>query len=284
MIKNLFIGLLKFLGVLVGLAVATAIGKAVGVAAALTVLIYAGIAVFRGLPGVGRGLAWPIGFAAIIALTSTMVQTGDRLAGLKDSAAPLTVEDKCQDAVASSTETDRIPGMKVSFDIVLQERVDEKCLKHIVAGMYDGLKSDYSKVFLGFHIKGKSKDHGYWATGHNGNPKIIGMKKGEYEKFSRQAMRKPAKGEQVIGGPWFWERGIGSANHVLIRKNGQLYMNTVYRDGSKADEPLEVRTVRGQQRYYIKGNDFGEYFVVRGPELDIADQSGILGTAHNKGG
>jgi hypothetical protein len=87
MIKKTSIALLKLVGIFVGLAVACAVSTEFGMALAVLVLGYSVVAAFRALPGLGRGLAWPMGLIAAIALTAGAAQVDNereaRLAELR---------------------------------------------------------------------------------------------------------------------------------------------------------------------------------------------------------
>ena len=85
--KKLLLSLLKVVVVFVGLAVVTAAETTVGVYLSTALLIYSGVAMFRALPGVGRGLAVPMALIAIVYVlvgaTALNDQREARLAELK---------------------------------------------------------------------------------------------------------------------------------------------------------------------------------------------------------
>ncbi len=176
-------------------------------------------------------------------------------------------------------EDSRTGSTKRSVEVVLDEKVGEDELRQIASRIKSDDGRNYERTFIGYHVKQKV-DSGYWATTHY-NPdlevKILGLSEADEESLKRS---EPAPAGRQILGTWL-DEGVGSKVILYKDKVGKLFIENSFPDGSTwAREMAESQGQRGKRLEDIRGNDFGEYYVVNSAnQLEYWSKDGNYYTA-----
>ena len=89
----------------------------------------------------------------------------------------------------------------------------------------------------------------------------------------------PIDRSKDIIGTWYDERPYVGAQLLLYRKNGNLYIDTSYDDGSSATTKLLEKSIGSANRLEnVEGSSFGEYWMLDGKRLQIFDSEGLITT------
>jgi len=94
------------------------------------------------------------------------------------------------------------------------------------------------------------------------------------EKKAKQEAAEERKLGKIVGK---WNINMPKGVYTIRNKNGAIKLYTVYSDGSSDIKDLIEKTKNGQKRLYVKGNDFGEYFIVeKDGKLGMYDNDGLI--------
>ena len=124
-------------------------------------------------------------------------------------------------------------------------------------------------VFIFYFLPDQSLNSNAWAYTHYTpklDAKIVGMTQSQ-----KKTMKDP---EGVILGKWI-DNGAYGARYVLTKQNGTLKMVCTYPDGSSSTDILIEKAAAPNKKYAIKGNRFGEYYVIKSKTLGVYDETGV---------
>ena len=210
---------------------------------------------------------------ALLAL-SLVVCTDDSQAQSRSKAAVL------KDITYQIIDTNVIPGIKRSLDIRLNRKVSEDVLKSIALKLKNSDPKSYDRTFIGYYLPDMKINSGYWATTHfnpNLDVRILGLTVEQEEALNRQ----PVDSSREIIGSWLDERPFGGSRITIFRKDGKLFLENKYKDGSAGTAELsETRSQDGRRFDYKPDRGNGEYYLInRKGELQQLDQDGHFMTA-----
>ncbi|MCB7130413.1 MAG: hypothetical protein J3T61_12850, partial [Candidatus Brocadiales bacterium] len=173
-----------------------------------------------------------------------------------------------------------VPGIKRSLDIQLNRKVSEDVLKSIAMKLKNSDPKSYERTFIGYYLPGMKVNSGSWATTHfnpNLEVRILGLTVEQEEALNQQ----PADPSREIIGNWLDERPSAGIRITIFRKNGKLFMENKYRDGSAGIAELsETRSQDGRRFDYKPDRGNSEYYLINSKgELQQLDQDGPFMTA-----
>ena len=173
-----------------------------------------------------------------------------------------------------------VPGIKRSLDIRLNRRVSQSVLKSIAMKLKNSDPKPYVRTFIGYYLPDMKLNSVYWATTHfdpNLEVRILGLT-AEHEKA---LLQQPADPSREIIGIWLDERPFFGSRVTIFRKNGKLFMENKYGDGSAGTAELsETRSQRGRRFDYKPDRGNGEYYLINDKgELEELDRDGVFTTA-----
>lgn len=173
-----------------------------------------------------------------------------------------------------------VPGIKRSLTIRLNRKVSEGVLKSIAMKLKNSDPKTYERTFIGYYLPDMKVNAGCWATTHF-NPKlevrILGLT-AKQEEALRQQTADPSR--EIIG-VWLDERPFGGGRITIFRKDGGLFMENTFKDGSAGTVQLvETRSQSGRRFDYKPDRQNGEYYLINTKgELQELDQDGPFMTA-----
>lgn len=179
-------------------------------------------------------------------------------------------------------EDTHLKEIKRSVVVILEEKLSNDELKQLAKKIKKNDPSNYQRTFIVYHLKGEGKNGGAWATTHfNPNLEVIvhGLSKEEEAILAKPAA---SKIDRKILGVWLNDRpGIGSKMTIFYSKEGKLYLETSYPDGSSGkNEMIELESDKGKRIESKGGNDFGEYFIInKENRLEFWSENGNYYTA-----
>ncbi len=174
-----------------------------------------------------------------------------------------------------------VPGVKRSLDIRLNRRVSRDVLEAVAMKLKDSDPQSYERTFIGYYLPTMKVDSGYWATTHF-NPhlevRILGS---TVEQEQALISHQPAAPSREIIGSWIDERPYGGGRITIFRKDGRLFKENKYKDGSVGtDELSETRSPDGRRFDYEPDRGHGDYYLINSKgELQALDQDGLIMTA-----
>jgi len=177
-------------------------------------------------------------------------------------------------------KVDRLPGIKVSLDVRLSERVTRERLIEIAKEIRSQPNNQEPRTFICYYLPGMQIGHGAWATSHFDpelNIGIFGTTKEEQERLSQEASLPVA--ENVIGRWMDNETGFPGVIS-LLKEDGKLFLTQTFKDGSKGKYEMVVYSVVGQTRYRWKDRPTSDYLVITATgDLAHGDDEGIWATS-----
>jgi hypothetical protein len=181
-------------------------------------------------------------------------------------------------------EENRIPGIKLSLRVLLEEKASEDQLRSIAQEIRSGYPADFQRVFMVYYLPGMSTDGTAWATTHF-DPDLQVAIIGPTAQQQRQLESIPLKtGDQLLGS-WFDQSGIVGGTVRLIRHDGRLDLERHFMDGSSLTEHVRESNSSGARRLdTVEHNRFGEYYVIaRDGSLEMYDTTGLIKTLSARG-
>lgn len=172
-----------------------------------------------------------------------------------------------------------VPDTKRSLDIRLNRRVSEEILQLLGNKLKNSDSRNHKRMFILYYLPDMNVDAGAWAKTHY-NPdlevEILGSTV-EEAKALRQSSNDSSR--EVIG-RWLDEDAFTESRLVLLRKDGNLYMEQTYGDGSsRVMEVVEKQSLRGR-RIERKNEDTVDYWLIdENGNLQIRDDKGLIRTA-----
>lgn len=168
---------------------------------------------------------------------------------------------------------------KRSVDVRLAGKVSEDILRLIARKIKTQDTIKYDRIFIAYYLPNMEVGSGAWATTHY-NPKlevkVLGLSKAEEEKRNSE----PKDLSRDVIGVWYDERPYIGAKITLYKKTGKLFIETIYKDGSKSKKRLIEKLFNSNRRFdtVIKSN-FGEYWILdTDGKLKIYDNDGYIFT------
>ena len=185
------------------------------------------------------------------------------------------------DVTYTILQEETIPNAKRSVDIRLNRRVSVDILRAIAHMIRANDNSRYQRTFILYYLPEMEVGAGAWASSHF-NPElqieIYGATPEEHAALVEPSA--PASARQIIG-VWLDERPYVSRRLALYRRNGNVFMESTYTDGSVGtDEMSERNTSRGLRFDAKQASPSGDHYVLnRSGDLEIRDSDGLIATA-----
>lgn len=172
--------------------------------------------------------------------------------------------------------------IKRSVVVILEAKISKVSLKKLAQKIKNGESTNYQRTFIVYFLKGKDRDNGYWATTHfnpNLEVKVLGLSQKEEASLVKPVASTP---DRKVLGAWLDDRsGIGAKMIIYYSKDGNVYLESSYSDGSSGTkEMIELTNEDGKRIEDKEGNDFGEYFIVnKVNQLEFWSKNGNYYTA-----
>ncbi len=174
---------------------------------------------------------------------------------------------------------DVIPNIKRSVDVRLNKRVPEDVLIQIAHSIRGGEPDTFERTFIGYYLPYHKPNDVYWAT-TNFTPdlevRIIGMKADNAKKL----VEDPSDAERSEIGRWLDESSFHK-RVTIFRKNGKLYMEDTYEDGSGNVQEIRSSNVPLGTRFdKLTKSPAGDHWIFdTSGNLQIHDNEGWIYTA-----
>ena len=172
--------------------------------------------------------------------------------------------------------------IKRSVVVILEAKISKENLQQLANKIKNSDSSNYQRTFVGYYLKGKDRDNGYWATTHfnpNLEVRVLGLSKEEEASLAKSVASSP---DRKVLGVWLDDRpGVGAKMTIYYSKKGNMYLESSYSDGSSGTkEMIDFAIDNGKRIEDKEGNDFGEYFIVnKENQLEFWSKNGNYYTA-----
>lgn len=173
-----------------------------------------------------------------------------------------------------------VPGIKRSLDIRLNNKVSEKVLRSIAMKLRNADSNSYERTFIGYYLPGMEVNAGSWATTHF-NPdlevRILGLTVEQEQALTQE----PEDASREIIGSWLDESPFAGNRITIFRKDGKLFMENTYKDGSSGTKELVARKSPLGQRFDKVGDSTagGFWILDSNGDLQLRDNEGWIATA-----
>jgi hypothetical protein len=171
----------------------------------------------------------------------------------------------------------------------LYVRLNKKVSEDVLLALAIKLKSQdsrrYDRTFIAYYLPDMEIGAGAWATTHC-NPdltvRVLGLTT-KPEKYLKQ--HQPDDPSRDVIGRWLDETPLVGGRITIFRKNGKVFMESTYHDGSSGKkEMVEQLSDRGKKFVNEKGSSFGKFYLIDTQgHLQIWDQAGLISTAKKIG-
>ncbi len=168
---------------------------------------------------------------------------------------------------------------KRALDIRIQNRITDQQLRELALKIKETLSLEEkkaAKIFIAYWLPGMILNAGSWARTDftpSLEVQIFGITKEQEKVFKPQ----PADYEGKVIGQWLHNQL--QMKCVFLEKKDGLFMQSTYSDGSKGENKLIKKKVKGGIRYYEKDNDSGEYYMINSNgNLEAYDTDGFIET------
>jgi hypothetical protein len=184
------------------------------------------------------------------------------------------------DVTYTVINTEVIPGIKRSLDVRLSRKVEEDVLRSVALNLKRDDPKRYERTFIVYYLPDMEVGAGGWATTHF-NPelevKILGLTAKQEESL---ATKVEDVAREVVGS-WLDQSPMVGGRISIYRKEGMLYMERTFKDGSSSNKELAEKPSSGGKRFEEKGGSrFGEHYIIdEQGNLQIRDQEGLIATA-----
>ena len=174
---------------------------------------------------------------------------------------------------------DKFQDYRRSLDIRLSKRVSKEELEKIAYELKRQDSTNYERTFIVYYLPGMKVNAGGWATSHF-NPdleiRILGTTI-EEEKRLKESASNQVDGKVL--GRWR-DNSVFPCITTLLEKDGKVFMNRVYKDGSKGEYEMVTRKVRNKIQYKEKNSKTSDYLVIKSNgDLAHGDREGIWHTS-----
>ncbi len=171
---------------------------------------------------------------------------------------------------------------KRTVEIRISDRISKDELKELAYKIKSMDRIKYERTFIIYYLPDMEVGHGAWATSHYDpelKVQILGTTNEQIKKMSDSTQEKNV--DRNIIGSWFYEAPYISQTITLFRKENNVFMEVIYKDGSSSIDKLnETKTSKGMryQEYTSAGET--DYFIInQNGDLGIWDSYGLIGTA-----
>ena len=161
---------------------------------------------------------------------------------------------------------------KTSINIRLNKKVDEATLK-MIAEELKSKREEFEKLWISYYLPEMKVGSGAWATSHY-TPTLTIQILGSTEKEDEvTAQTDDINGE--VTGKWRSENSLMGAALIMYKeKDGKIYMQTTFKDGSQTTEELKETKLQGLKRFDYE-NSRGEYYLIeKNRNLGMYDSDG----------
>ena len=148
---------------------------------------------------------------------------------------------------------------KNQLTIEINKKLNLQQLATLAEQIYDS-KPRQRRFYIFYLVPGMRIGAGAWAISHFDPELKIEILGSTMDQDSERDSLVIATGGELVG-KWHEEQ-YTAANYVIFKKNGRVFLKTVFGKGSINDDELISKKVRNGIRYDYKENPHGEYFVV----------------------
>ncbi len=174
--------------------------------------------------------------------------------------------------------------IKRSVVVILEKKISKDNLHNLAYKIKNSDPANYQRTFIGYYLKGKDKNNGYWAT-TNFNPnlevRMLGLSIEDEAVLTKPVV---STANKDVLGVWLDDHpGVGAKMTIYHSKDGKLYLERSYSDGSSGRKEMINFAIENGKRIEDKeGNDFGEYFIInKANQLEFWSKNGNYYTAKN---
>lgn len=184
------------------------------------------------------------------------------------------------DVTYTVINTDVIPGIKRSLDVRLSRKVEEDALRSIARNLKKDDPKRYERTFIVYYLPDMELDAGGWATTHF-NPELEVNILGLTTKQEEALATKAEDASRKVVGRWLDQSPMVGGKISIYRKDGKLYMERTFKDGSGSNKEMVEKSSSNGKRFEEKsGASFGEHYIIdQKGDLQIRDQEGLIVTA-----
>lgn len=219
-----------------------------------------------------------LGFVACERVESDLVATTKPSAEVTAEAIPPIIP---EDISYSIIDADIVPNIKRSINVRLNRKATEDVLRLIAIDLKSNDSQQYERTFMVYYLPGMEVGSGGWATTHfnpNLEVRIIGVSlKGEKKLVIESAL---SDGEVI--GNWLSEMAFAGGRITIYRKDGKLYMEHKFEDGSSLKREMREKSTPSGQRFdMMTGSSSGDHYVIdQQGNLQIRDSEGLISIAN----
>jgi hypothetical protein len=173
-----------------------------------------------------------------------------------------------------------VPGIKRSLDIRLNKKVSEEVLRSIALNLRNADSNSYERTFVGYYLPGMEANAGYWATTHF-NPELEVRILGLTVQQEEILIEEPKDASRQVIGIWLDESPFVGSRITIFRKDGKLFIENVYKDGSSGTKELVAKqSPMGQRFERVSGSTAGDHWIIdNNGNLQNRDNEGWISTA-----
>ena len=162
-----------------------------------------------------------------------------------------------------------------SLDVRLSRKVSIEVLEAVARRLRDHAPRRFARTFIVYYLPGMEVDAGGWATSHftpELKVQILGSPLGGGSLLDR--MRRE-HGEGLVG---VWENNQPgfAGTFVLFATESGFGLERIFPDGSVGRKELVERSSSVGRRFEDPENRFGEFYLLRGGNLELHDTEGIV--------
>jgi len=119
-------------------------------------------------------------------------------------------------------------------------------------------------MIIGYYLPGMEVGAGGWATTHF-NPdleiRVLGMTPKQLETLIGIPSVAAILPQELIG-IWFWELGDLSHRISIYQRQGILYMEKMFLDGSNSNDELVEKASSQGRKFSVPGTSYGDYYLL----------------------
>lgn len=166
---------------------------------------------------------------------------------------------------------------KRSVDVRLDAPLDANTLEQIANRIRYSDLDKYNKTFILYYLPDMEIGAGAWAKSHftpKLSVKVLGL---TVEQETKQSNENAFDGKDVVG-IWYDNRAYIGATITVYRENNNLFVHTLYKDGSNSTDQVSEKKLSGTIRLEDADSKsaYGEYWLLKGNELSIYDSEGLI--------